>query len=336
MSNRVESLLKDTEVEVSNLGLLFREKGVIVTLSFKGGQRTYSISPKAFGVKRENLSEESQEFLDKHVKNGSVTFISKDEWKKLQTIKSKTRKKLDELSIGEVLGNSYLTTESFLEFEKYFNASRKEYLEVRDSLVQKYDDMVLRFKEIIENSISDMEAHAAKTEYERIMNKLPTKEEFKESFIAEMHCFGIPTLSDLDEVDERIRLRLTNQYKEIGESLVGDATISIINEGIKALSSVVRSGAINGRIHPKVLDGVKNSTNRMKQNNIFSNPRLDEARLEMEKILTIDVDSAIELAERLLAELYNHSVELGLEEKADLKDCPFDGEELKSLYQMYN
>ena len=58
--SKVEYYLKDTNVKVQDLGLLFKEKGVIVMLTFRGGQRTYTISPKAFGVKRERLSEESK------------------------------------------------------------------------------------------------------------------------------------------------------------------------------------------------------------------------------------------------------------------------------------
>lgn len=334
--SKVEYYLKDTNVKVQDLGLLFKEKGVIVMLTFRGGQRTYTISPKAFGVKREKLSEESKEFLDKHVKNGSVTFLSKDEWKKLQAIKAKTRKRLEELSIGEVLGNNYLTIESFIEFEKYFNNSRKEYMEIRDNLVERYDEMVLRFREIVENSISDMEANAARAEYERIISKLPSKKEFAESFTAEMHCFGMPTLEDLDKVDERIRGKLSEQYRKIGESLVADTTVSIINEAIAALSSVIRSGENNGRFHPKVIDKINNSVKRMTENNIFGNPKLDSLKSRMQNLLNLDSDSAVELSERLLVEAYNYSIELGLEEKVALEDCPFTREELVSMHQMYN
>lgn len=334
--SKVEYYLKDTNVKVQDLGLLFKEKGVIVMLTFRGGQRTYTISPKAFGVKREKLSEESKEFLDKHVKNGSVTFLSKDEWKKLQAIKAKTRKRLEELSIGEVLGNNYLTIESFIEFEKYFNNSRKEYMEIRDNLVERYDEMVLRFREIVENSISDMEANAARAEYERIISKLPSKKEFAESFTAEMHCFGMPTLEDLDKVDERIRGKLSEQYRKIGESLVADTTVSIINEAIAALSSVIRSGENNGRFHPKVVDKINNSVKRMTENNIFGNPKLDSLKSRMQNLLNLDSDSAVELSERLLVEAYNYSIELGLEEKVALEDCPFTREELVSMHQMYN
>lgn len=334
--SKVEYYLKDTNVKVQDLGLLFKEKGVIVMLTFRGGQRTYTISPKAFGVKRERLSEESKEFLDKHVKNGSVTFIGKDDWKKIQSIKTKTWKQINKLAAGEILGNYYLTIESFLTFEKYFNKVKKEYMELRDSLVERYDEMLSRFKEIIRCSISDMEAHAAKAEYERIMNKLPSKKEFEESFSVEMHCFGMPTLEDLDKVDERIRGKLSEQYRKIGESLVADTTVSIINEAIAALSSVIRSGENNGRFHPKVVDKINNSVKRMTENNIFGNPKLDSLKSRMQNLLNLDSDSAIELSERLLVEAYNYSIELGLEEKVALEDCPFTREELVSMHQMYN
>lgn len=333
--SKVEYYLKDT-VKVQDLGLLFKEKGVIVMLTFRGGQRTYTISPKAFGVKRERLSEESKEFLDKHVKNGSVTFIGKDDWKKVQSIKTKTWKQINKLAAGEILGNYYLTIESFLTFEKYFNKVKKEYMELRDSLVERYDEMLSRFKEIIRCSISDMEAHAAKAEYERIMNKLPSKKEFEESFSVEMHCFGMPTIEDLEGVSDELKEALVSQYKEIGRNLVTDITSTLINEAINTFSSVIKSGASNGRLHPKVIEGVKNSIKRIKRDNIFGNTKLDKIIKSMERLLTLDADSAVELSERLLVEAYNYSIELGLEEKVALKDCPFTREELVSMHQMYN
>ena len=333
--SKVEYYLKDT-VKVQDLGLLFKEKGVIVMLTFRGGQRTYTISPKAFGVKRERLSEESKEFLDKHVKNGSVTFIGKDDWKKVQSIKTKTWKQINKLAAGEILGNYYLTIESFLTFEKYFNKVKKEYMELRDSLVERYDEMLSRFKEIIRCSISDMEAHAAKAEYERIMNKLPSKKEFEESFSVEMHCFGMPTIEDLEGVSDELKEALVSQYKEIGRNLVTDITSTLINEAINTFSSVIKSGASNGRLHPKVIEGVKNSIKRIKRDNIFGNTKLDKIIKSMERLLTLDADSAVELSERLLVEAYNYSIELGLEEKVALEDCPFTREELVSMHQMYN
>lgn len=334
--SKLNNCLKDTNINVNDLGLLFKQKGVIVILTFRGGQRSYTISPKAFGVKREKLSEKSKEFLDKHVKNGSVTFLSKDEWKKLQAIKAKTRKRLEELSIGEVLGNNYLTIESFIEFEKYFNNSRKEYMEIRDNLVERYDEMLVRFKEIVENSISDIEADAARAEYERIISKLPSKKEFAESFTAEMHCFGMPTIEDLEGVSDELKETLVSQYKKIGRNLATDITTTLVNEAINTFSSVIKSGASNGRLHPKVIEGIKNSIKRIKRDNIFGNTKLDKIIKSMERLLTLDADNAIELSERLLVETYNYSTDIEIHENIDLKECPFTRKELVMMHEMYN
>lgn len=335
--NKVEHYLKDTNVKVDDLGLLFRQKGVIVLLTFKGGQRTYTISPKAFGVRREKLSEESKEFLDKHVKNGSVTFINKDEWKKIQSIKAKTWKQINKLSSGEILGNYYLTTESFMEFQKYFSDIKKEYMELRDSLVERYDEMLSRFKEIIRCSISDMEAQAAEKEYERIMNKLPSKKEFEESFSVEMYCLGMPTIEDLDCVDEKVKEILTKQYKEIGESLVADTTVFVINEAISCFNSIIKSNETSsGKLHPKIIEKIQNTIKRMQENNIFGNQKLDIIKSKIEKLLSLDAENAKEDAERLLAETFYYSIELGLDEKVVLNECPFNRTELISIYNLYN
>ena len=332
--NNVENLLKDTDVKIENIDTCLKEQGIIVTVSFGGGRNAYKISPKAFGVKEEELSEESQEFLEKHVRNGSVTFIPKDKYKKLRAIESRTKKKLTELSIG--YNNSFMPINSFTEYAKYFNEAKKEYLQIGEELSTEYSKMLNRFKEIVEKSIEDLDAYAAEEEYNRIMQEIPTKEAFKNSFKAEMSISLFPTMKDMEGLDDEIQKHMKEQYEEMGKNLVGDTTVNIINEAFSSLISIFNSDKERGKLHHKIIEGLTNSTKRMAEKNILGNERLDKVRTEMQELLAVDIDIAIEKAEVLLAELYVYAKGLKIQDKVNLKNCPLTAKELETIYKLYN
>lgn len=336
MKRDIEGILKDTEVKLDDVGLLLRAEGIIIRLHFGGGKNSYSISPKAFGVKDGNLSEDSQEFIAEHIRNGSVTIVPKEQYKRLKAVESKTRKKLKELSTGVVFDNSYLTKDSFVEFLSYFEESKEEYFVIRDYLVENYRSMINRFQHIVKSSIVDMDAYAAEIEYERIMADLPSKDQFEESFKLDMVKTYFPAMNDLEGLDDVIKEQLKEQYDELGNGLVISSTANIIDEGISGLTTIFTSDRKNGKIHHQTRAGILTCVKRMGEINVFGNEKLEKIRNEIKGLLDLSLEEAIENSEVIMAELYVYSKELKIEKDINLSNCPLTATELEYIYNLYN
>lgn len=326
--------LKDSNVKVEDIGLLLRKEGIIVRLHFSGGKNSYSISHKALGVKNVDLSENSKEFISRHFKNGSVTIVPKNESKRLRAIEARTRKKLRELSSGTVFENTYLTKISFYEFLDYFEKAKNEYLELRDHLIENFEVMIERFKEIVKSSIEDLDAYDSEAEYERIMMALPTKDIFKNSFKMEMVKTYFPTMSDLNGLDDVIQRELKEQYEELGSELVISSTTNILNDAFSALVSVFNSGTENGIVHGRTIMGLNNSIKRIKEKNIFGNGKIEQIKESMTKLTNSGFDDLIEGTEILLADIHIYSKELDIEKEIDKSNCPLTNNELEFIYSL--
>jgi len=330
----IKNLLKDAnKIEIENIDTYLKERGVIIQVSFGGGRNAYKISPKAFGVKEETLSKESHEFLDEHFRNGSVTFIPNKKYKELRAIESRVKKKLREISIG--YNNTFVPLKSFKEFAQYFDKAKKEYLEIGEELSEEYSNMLNRFKEIINKSIIDLNAYEAEKEYEKIMAEIPSADNFKNSFKADMIISLFPTMQNFDGVEDSLQKKLKEQYQEIGERLISESTVSLIDEGTTALISVLKSNRDNGEIHYKTIEKLKNSVKRLGEKNIFGNEKIEKIRFNIKNILKMDKDTILENCEKLLSELYVYSKELKIDEEIDLKGCPLTKKELEMIYELY-
>ena len=150
---------------------------------------------------------------------------------------------------------------------------------------------------------------------------------------------AFPTIENIDMFDENIQEDIMAMSKRDTADLVKDATVSVIHEGVMSLSSVIKNGSENDRIHQRVLYGLKNGIERMSTKNIFANQKLESMRdemIELSKKENDDVDSIVEFAERILANLYNYAIELKISNDINLKNCPFSKEKLISVYELYN
>lgn len=336
MSNKdIAKLIgEDVEIAVEDFNRYITQKGVVVRVSVGGGRNSYYVSPKIYGVRESELTDEGKEFFGEHVRDGSIVFVPKIYEKKLRAIEAKLKKKQRELSIG--YDNTFIPLNSYAEFKEYFDKCKEEYFELRDELVERYSFMYKRFIAIAKQSLQDLNAYHAEGELKNVISKLPSKVKFEESFRMDMTVSAFPTFENLDFFDKNIQDDIKSVSTKDTNDLVRDATACVINEAIASLSSIIRGGAENGRIHQRILYGLKNSINRMGVKNIFFNPKLENIRTEMSELLTTDTDTTIELSERLLAELYNYSMDLGIQDYIDLKNCPFNKEKLIAIYELYN
>lgn len=337
INENITKLLGDVKVGIEDINKYITQQGVVVRVSVGGGRNSYHISPKIYGIKENKLTDEGKEFMDEHIRNGSIVFIPKNYEKKLRAIESKLKKQLRELSVG--YDNTFLPLTSYTEFKEYFDKCKSEYFQIRDELVERYSSMHERFITIAKQSLKDLEAYNAENELQNIINKLPNKEEFKNSFKMKITVSAFPTIENIDMFDENIQEDIMAMSKRDTDDLVKDATVSVINEGVMSLSSVIKNGSENDRIHQRVLYGLKNGIERMSTKNIFANQKLESMRdemIELSKKENDDVDSIVEFAERILANLYNYAIELKISNDINLKNCPFSKEKLISVYELYN
>lgn len=336
MDENIRNLLgDDVNVKVENIDKYIAQQGVVVRFSVGGGRNSYYISPKIYGVKEDELSDDSKQFMGEHIRDGRISFVPRAYEKKLRAIESKLKKKLREVAVG--YEGSFVPLSSYPELKEYYEECQDEYFTLRDELVKNYPHMFRRFVEIAKKSIEDLNAYEAEEELVKIIAKIPNQQKFKESFKMDMAVSGFPTMENLDMFDVDIQEDIKKGSKKNSSNLVLETTISVINEGIASLSSVLRSGIKkDGRIHQRVLYGVNNGVKRMGEKNIFANPILDGIKNEMSYISKIEADSAIELAEKLIAKLYGYASELRIEDAIDLSKCPFTEDELIAINKLYS
>lgn len=330
----IERIMKDSNVQVANIASLLRVEGIMVKLHFTGGKNSYTISHKALGVKNGALSDNSKEFLSSHMGKNTVSVISKKDSNKLRAIEARTRKKLSEMATGVVFDNIYLAKETYYDFLDYFEKTKKEYLEVRDYLVDNYSSIVARFREIVLSSIDDLDAKDAVAEYDKIMSEIPSQENFKDSFNMKMSVQYFPTMTNMDDLDEAMRETLTKEYQELGENIAVSSVTNILNDIFSTVNSVYTSNKEVGKLHHKIADRIKNLVKKNREKNIFGNKKIEEFTLEVEGMLQMDYDMALEESEVLLAEVYAYSKELGLEEKINIRSCPLTRKELEDIYDL--
>lgn len=318
----------------SNINKYLQTQGVIVRVSVGGGRNSYYISPKIYGIVQDKLSEDSNEFLGQHVKDGRISLLPKEDEKRFRAIESRVKKKLRETAIG--YGDSFVPMTSFPEFKEYFEKNRDEFFEIRDSIVARYDVMKHRFAEIARNTLKELGAVDGEKELEDILKRLPSKEGFAQSFRMDMMVTAFPTTENLDMFDEDIRKEILGGTKQDESNLILESVVATINEGFTVLSSVIRSVAESGKLHSRVILGVKNGVKRMGQKNIAGNEKMDSMRAEIESILTKDSDDAAGACEFLISEIYKYAKEIGVDDRIDLQGCPFTVGELEDLIIAYS
>lgn len=323
----------DISVQVEELDKYISKQGVIVRVSVGGGRNSYYVSPKFYGVKDVELSDDSKEFMGEHVKDGRVSFIPKEYEKKLRSIESKLKKKLRELSVG--YNNTFVPLSSYPEFKEYYDKCKNEYFKVRDELLERFPQMHERFIDIAKQSINDLNAYEAEDELKKIIAKLPTQSDFANSFRVDLSVSAFPTMENIDFFDSEIKADIESGSQSTSENLVIETTINILNEIISGVSALMGAQERNGKIPPRTIAGFKNTINRSKGKNIFANSILNKYINKMEKMLDMEDEFKIEESEKLLAKIYNYAATLKIDDKLDLSKSILAEDELEDIFEMY-
>lgn len=336
--DNIKNILKDSDVKVEDLGSCLKEKGVLLEASFGGGRNSYKISPESFGVDKDNLSDDSKDFFQNHLRDGTVVFVPRDKYKQLRSIESKTKKKLREITIG--YNGQFVPIKDFEEFVEYFENSKNEYFAIRDELVADYPNIVSRFKKILSQSLIDMDVDikVAEKQYLEIVSKLPSQTAFKNSFRADLSISLMPTVDEFDGYGfgDDIKEAISSQYQAIGNNLIGDSTVVVLQEAVDSLVGLINSFNRSGNVHHKTREGLKNCVVKMERKNIFENKKLDEVKDRVKCLINTESDMAVQQSEILLAEIYVYSKKIDIDSKIDLSKSSILPMELERLHEVLN
>lgn len=334
---KTEDLIKTLEtdgvsIEIENIDHYIKKKGVIVNVKAGGGKSSYSISPKIYGVDTTELKEDAENFLKKHIKGGKVSFLSDDEEKKIIAIESKLRKKRKELSIG--FNNSFMPIESYTEFKEYFNQAKRDYFQLRDELVAKFDTLVEDYVRRVSAALQELGTAATEDEFNSLMNKIPTQDEFKNSFYMELIVTAFPVAENLDIFSPEVAEDVKKGINEGALNILYESMGSALDEAFLSMLTVINSNSLE-KIHPNVINGIKNAINRVKRKNILGNPKVDEIVEKMREMIDVDIDNAMQIAEIVISKIYLYTKEMGIINLISINKSPFSLDELEEMSKIY-
>lgn len=309
-------------------------QGVIITVSSHGGKPSYIAPTSMYGVNEKELDDNEKEFIDEHLSKGKVSFIPKSVTSKINSIETKSRSKIREYAIG--YNNSYVPIVSYPEVMEILEGYKEEFDNLKKELVDKFDDMIVSFKTKAALSVVHIDNKEAKDILEKLFKKLPTKEKFEESLQFEIRVSTFLTTENMDLLPEDVQKKVKESKERSSDEVIKEGVITILNETITYLSSVLVSAKKNGgKPAPRTVMGLKNQARRIGQKNIFGNSEIAGFKSEIENMVSFSGEEQVEHGERLLAKVYNYSMELSLEEEIDLSRCPFSEKQLEELYEMY-
>lgn len=338
--DKTEELIQELKnqgviVGIEDLGSYIRKKGLVVKEHI-GRKRNYiEISPKVFGVDVSQKGEEVKELFKEYMKMGKMSFIPDSYEKKLINLESSVRMTRRRESIG--YDESFMTIEIYWDFVKYFEEKKREYFAIRDEIVSKWDMLIRRFKEVLLNSLDELNALDKEIIFNSIVSRVPSKEEYQRSFYMSLSVKAFPVVENLDMFDESIQKQIREGLNQETISTLYEIIGNALNDAFENVSRVLISIEKNGKLASKTLGSINKTADRLAKKNIFHNPKIDEIRRDILRVVSKsgNVEEVAELAENLLAKIYGYAKELGVESSiTSISSCPLSEDELLWIYEI--
>lgn len=328
--NLLEGLAgEDIEVSVENIDRFLQQQGVLVKIHIGRARNYIEVNPKIFGVDVDK-SEELNEFFNEYIKNGTMTFIPNSDEKRLRNIEAKVRTKRERMAIG--YDNEYMPIEIYKEFKDYVDKSRIEYLHVRDMIIDRWDELIARFKGVLSTSLSDMNALNKEAIYQQILSKLPTKKDYEDSFYMRIGLRAFPVAENLDLFDEDISTQMRETLLQDSVKSVYDILGNTLKDCFNSVNAVLVSYDKSNRIAHKTMAGLKEGAKRIRQKNLFKNPMIESIAKNMEDMTKLSSDDEIsESAEIVLSKIYGYSTEISVK-PIPLSKSALTGEDMLIIY----
>lgn len=330
-----EELLKglagdDIEVSIENIDKFLQQQGVLVKIHIGRARNYIEVNPKIFGVDVDK-SEELNEFFSEYIKNGTMNFIPNSDEKVLHNIEAKVRTKRDRMAIG--YDNEYMPLEIYKEFKDYVDKAREEYLEVRDSILDRWNDLIARFKGVLRASLSDMNALNKEAIYEQIIGKLPTKEDYKNSFYMRIGLRAFPVSQNLNLFDDEISSQIKETLLQDSVRSVHEILGNTLADCFTSVNAILISYDKSNKIAHKTMAGLKEGAKRIRQKNLFKNPFIESIAKDMESMTKLSSDDeVVEKAEIVVCKIYGYSQEINIT-TLPLNKSAIDQEDMITIYK---
>lgn len=335
----IDGLKQDgVTVGIEDLGSYVRKQGLIVKVHIGRKRNNSKINPKVFGIDLTRKSEGLNRFFNEHMDAGEIKFLPQTDEKALRNIDSSIRQAKIKYSIA--YDDSFMTLDLYKEFKEFFATKRDEYFAKRDAIVAKWEVIVESFKNDLLNSMKELNSVDQDRIYTSIVSKLPTKEEFKNSFYAEITATAFPVSENLDMFNEEIQREIREGLSDETIHTLYEAVGNTLNDAFQYVGNVINNAKKNDmdKIHHKTLIALKENAKRISQKNIFNNAKIEEIHTAIKELLksSEDIDLVVEQAEIILAKTYCYALELGIANMIELKDSPLSEKELIELYEMFS
>ncbi len=329
------------DVDIENLAQYIRKQGLIVKVHVGGGKSVYELSPKVYGIDENNLGSETKELFSQHVKKSKISFLPMNYSKKLENLESNLRMQCRRNCIG--YDNSFMPMETYKEFAEFFKETQKEYMAVRDEIMDKYDLLVQRFKEITRVSLDELKAIDLEEEYHKIVDRFggnpgdPAYERFKEryknSFYMSLTVKAFPVSENLDMFEDDVKRQIQEGLSEETVQVLYEVLGNALNDAFSSVSKIINSAQKNdGKIAPRTLGSLEDVVKRLKQKNIFSNAKINSIINDIDVLTDIkDHDIILQNAEIILAKIYAYARELQIGYLINLKNSPLSADVLLEI-----
>jgi hypothetical protein len=321
-------------VGIEDLSSYLRKQGLIVQEHI-GRKRNYvKVSPKLFGVDLTKKRSEVSEFFKEYMQMGKISFIPESYETKLINIEAAVRVQRKRNAIG--YDNKFMTLDSYHSFMELFEEKKREYFAVRDEIVANWEFLIARFKEILYVSLNELQAIDKEKVYHTIISKIPSKEEYKDSFYMTITAKAFPVVENLDMFSEDIQKQIKEGLNQETIQTLYEIVGNTLNDAFESVCRVISTIQKNDRIAIKTLGSIKKAVKRIGEKNIFHNPKIDEIKEAIWNMLHLQInpEAMCEEAEAIASMIYGYAMELGIEEQINLKVSPLSEEELLDLFEM--
>lgn len=333
---KTEELLKGLKdsgaiVGVEDLANYIRKSGLIVKESIGRKRLVFELNPKFYGVNLSEKGESVQGFHKNHVKTGGILFIPREEERKLANLESSVRMLRRRSSIG--YEDRFMPLETYEAFKKQFEERKKQYFELRDSIVNNWSTLLANFRQELTDWLQEFNAKDREVLFTTIMSRVPTVAEYKNSFYMNLNIKAFPVAENLDmfrdEIRDQIESGLTDDTVATMYEIIGNT----LNQAFETVMVAIENHKQNGTMSARTKGSVKRTAEIIAQKNIFANHVIDDVKAMMMEMLRSD--SVTDAGEEILGAIFGYARELGVGNLIDISKCYLSADELSMYYEEF-
>lgn len=327
----IEGLRKDGEdVTLENLDKYLQQEGVLVRVHVGRIRGHMELTPETLGIDAQ--SEELSDFFGEYAKNGTLSFVPQSFEKELKRLESRLRTQKTRMTIG--YDNSYMPIATYNVFQKNVVETREEYMAVRDKIVNDWSGVLARFEYTLNQALSSLNPSARETIKRALMNRIPTKKEYEESFYLRTSLKAFPVMENVHLSSSELAEAVKAGALEDNVAMVYDVLGGALADAFETVNTVYSSYERNHSIPPKTQGALKDAVKRIKQRDLFKNAMVTAIADDMGDLLANLKDGDVaEACESLLSKIYGYAKEIGITQHINLKGSMLNMEELELMYQ---